>query len=163
MANEERKTYVLDDGTREIPIENIYGEPICSIRIRSGDFSILDRFNELTDDFDKIIEPLKNIQLTMDGESSNNGIDSFQEEWKAIKNVEKEIIDRINELFDTKDAGNLFKNRNAFSTIDGEWYVFKVISMLGEIVKDEMKIESEKTRKRIDKYTKDIERKESIK
>lgn len=148
----DKNIFVLDDGTKEITIVNKYQEEICKIHIRGGDLSILDRYQKLTNDFDTIVAPLASVQL------KNDGTTSFDDDWKTVKAVEQELIERINQIFDTTDAGKLFEKRNAFSSVDGEFYVEKVISMLGDIVAKEMSREAEKAQKRIDKYTKDIKK-----
>jgi len=152
MAINDKNVFVIDDGTKEISINNKFGEEICKIHIRGGDIGILGRYNELLTDFDKLVEPLSTVTLKDDGTSS------FEEDWAIVKKVESELIDRINKVFDTKDAGNLFTTRNAFSTINGEFYVEKVIEMLGNIVAQEMQTESQKSQKRLSKYTKDVEK-----
>ena len=149
MAN--NNIFVLDDGTKEITVENKFHEEICKIHIRGGDISILDRYNDLVKDFDKMVAPLAEIKL------KNDGTTSMDDDWKIVKSVEKQFIDRINTLFDMKDAGNLFKTRNAFSTIGGVFYVEHVLKMLGEIVGQEIEEESKKSQKRIAKYTKDVD------
>ena len=152
MATENNNTFIIDDGTKEITFENQFGEEICKIHIRSGDISIIDRYQELMKDFDTIVAPLSNVELRNDGSSS------FEDDWKVIKDVEKNIIDRINAIFDTKDAGRLFEQRNAFSTIGGEFYIEKVLTALGDVVSKEIAHESELAQKRISKYMKDVEK-----
>ena len=147
MAN---NIFVLDDGTKEITFNNQFGEEICKIHIRSGDISIIDRYQALMHDFDGIVAPLSGVKLRNDGTSS------FEDEWKVIKEVEQKIIERINAVFDTRDAGNLFAQRNAFSTINGEFYVEKVLTALGNVVSEEIKHESELAQARIGKYLTDI-------
>ena len=149
--------FTLNDGTEELVITNKFGREIGRIHVRTGDISIVDRYNAFMKDFDKIIAPLKNISINADGTSS------FEDEWAVIKGVEKELIEKLNEIFDTDDIGILFETRNAFSTIGGVFYVEKVIEMLGEVVSQAITSETEKTQKRIDKYTKDVHRKESMK
>ena len=151
MAN---NTFVLDDGTKEITFNNQFGEEICKIHIRSGDISIIDRYQKLVDDFDDIVAPLSGVKLRNDGTST------FEDEWKVIKEVEQKIIERINAVFDTKDAGNLFTQRNAFSTINGEFYVEKVLVALGNVVSEEIKHESELAQARMGKWLSDIEKPE---
>ena len=153
MAN---NMFVLDDGTQELIITNNYGQEICKLHIRTGDIGIIDRYNDFLKDFDKIIEPISSVHLKTDGTSS------FEDEWAIIKSIEKELIDRLNKIFDTEEVGLLFETRNAFSTIGGVFYVEKVIEMLGNIVANAISAEAEKTQKRVEKYTKDIHRKESM-
>ncbi len=154
MAN---NIFTLDDGTVELTIQNSFGEEICKLHVRTSDISIIDRYNALLGDFDKIIAPLSDVSMRADGTSS------FEKDWEIIKGVETELISKLNAIFDTKDIGLLFENRNAFSTIGGVFYVEKVIKMLGNVVSEAISAEAEKAQKRVDKYTKDIHRKESIK
>lgn len=153
MATNNNNIFILDDGTREVTFNNNYGEEICKIRIRSGDLSVLDRYNKLTDDFDEIIKPLESVK-----DLKTDGTSEFEQEWKIIKEVENEFIRRINEVFDMKDGGKFFENRHAFSTINGVFYVEKVIEALGNLVAEEIKHENELTQERIKKYTGDIEK-----
>ena len=150
MANENRNVFVIEDGTKCISFNNQYGQEIGKIHIRSGDISILDRYDDLLKDFEKIVEPLQHVEL------KNDGTSSFDKDWEIIKGVEKELINRINAVFDMEDGANLFTNRNAFSTINGHFYVENVIKALGDVVSQEIAHESEITQKRISKYTKDI-------
>ena len=152
MANDVKKPFVIDDGTIEVPCVNQYGQTIGTIHIRGGDISILDRYNTLLDDFDKIVEPLTKVELRYDGTSS------FEDDWKIIKGVEQELIKRINAVFDMEDGANLFTNRNAFSTINGHFYAENVIKALGDLVTQELKKEAKITKDRINKYTKDIKK-----
>lgn len=152
MAKENNNAFIIDDGTKEITFNNQFGEEICKIHIRSGDISIIDRYQALMTDFDKLVAPLSDVKL------QNDGTSSFDDDWKVIKDVEQNIIERINAIFDTKDAGKLFEQRNAFSTINGEFYVEKVLTALGEVVSREISHESELAQKRISKYMKGVEK-----
>ena len=152
----ENRIFTLDDGTEELVVKNNYNEEIAKIHVRTGDISIVDRYNMFVNDFDDIIAPLSNVSLKSDGTSS------FDDDWKTIKAVQEEVIGKLNAIFDSRDIGLLFEKRNAFSTINGVFFVEKVIEMLGNVVSESIAEETEKTKKRVDKYTKDIHRKESI-
>lgn len=154
MAN---NMFILDDGTRELTINNKFGQEICKLHIRTGDIGIIDRYNGLLKDFDKIVEPISKVNMKSDGTSS------FEEDWEIIKSVEKELVDRLNVMFDTQDMAKLFETRNAFSTIGGTFYVEKVIEMLGNVVSEAIAEETVQTQKRISKYTKDIHEQENNK
>ena len=149
---DKKYTFEIDDGTKCYSFYNRFKQPIGEMHFRGGDIGIIDRYNSLLNDFDKIVEPLRNVKLQDDGTSS------FDDDWAIIKEVEKELIGRINAIFDSEDAENLFKTRNAFSTINGEFYVEKVITALGNVVAQEMEEESNKAKKRFGKYTKDVEK-----
>lgn len=148
----DKYNFVLDDGTKEYVFTNKFGQEIGKMHFRGGDISILERYNTLLNDFDQIVAPLSSISLKDDGTSS------VEEDWKVIKSVEKAFIDRINAIFDSQDAENLFVNRNAFSTINGAFYIEKVIEALGNVVAQEMNEEQNKSKKRLEKYTKGLEK-----
>ena len=151
MANMNAFTLTLDDGTRELPIVNLYGEEICRIHIRVGDISIIDRYEKFVKDMDDMIKPLSELNINSDGTSS------ITEDWATIKKVEADIIGKLNEVFGSHDIGKLFENRNAFSTINGVFYIEKVIEMLGDVVGKSINEEAQKASKRVSKYTKDID------
>ena len=54
---------VVDDGTKAIPIENKFGKEICTIYVRPGDLSIIDRYNEVIKTLPDIVTPLKNLDI----------------------------------------------------------------------------------------------------
>ena len=147
-----KNVFVIEDGTKELTIENSFHEEICKIHIRPGDFSIIDRFTAMQNDFKNITAPLEGVELSTDGTAEGT------EGWEKVKEVEKNLIDRLNQVFDSKDIGNLFVNRNAFSVIGGEYYAERVMTMLGEVVAAEMEEESKRVKKRLDKYTADLKK-----
>ena len=152
MSDKRNNIFTLDDGTREIIVQNNFGEEICKLHIRSGDLSIMDRYKELMAEYEEIIKPLADIHVNDDGES---GIEA---EWEVIKGVEAKLIEKIDYVFGMKDAKKLFASRNAFSGIGGSFYIEKVLAMLGNVVAQTIDEEGEKTRKRLEKYTQDIKK-----
>lgn len=156
MAIPENNIFVLDDGTVEYTITNQFKQEICKLHIRPSDLSIVDRYDKFTTDFDEIVEPLKEVNLKKDGTPETDS--SFDKSWQIMKSIEKEIINRINGIFDMQDADKLFANRNAFSSVNGTFYVEKVIDMLGKIVTSALESEGKKTEARIKKYTNDLKK-----
>ena len=150
--SDNKNIFVLDDGTKEITVQNKFGEEICKLHIRSGDLSIMDRYKEMMAEYNDIIKPLADINVDNDGESA---VDS---DWEIIKGVEKKLIDRIDYVFGMRDASKLFEARNAFSSIGGSFYIEKVLEMLGKIVSQAIDEEGEKTRQRLEKYTSDLKK-----
>lgn len=143
---ENKLQVVLDDGTREIPVKNKFGKLICNIYIRPADYSFVDRYNDFTKDFESIVKPLEQIGITNDGQAE------FEEGWKVIKEAEREIINRFNLLFDMEDGEKLFEHRNAFSSVNGRFYCELVLEALGDVVLNAINEESEKARKKMEKY-----------
>lgn len=137
---------VVNDGTREIPLVNQYGKLICNVYIRPADFSIVDRYNDLMKDFDKVVEPLKELNIRHDGTAE------FDKDWKVLKNVEAELKARINALFDMEEADEIFAKRNAFSSVGGQFFCERVLNALGEVIVAAIEEEAEASRNRMAKY-----------
>lgn len=148
MAKELRG--IIDDGTREIPLMNKFGKLICNIYIRPADLSILDRYQQLSTDFKTIVEPLKNIEIGSDGTIS------FEEDWKIVKEVEAELKQRINALFDMDEADDIFAKRNPFSSVGGKFFCESVIEVIGNLIADAVEEEMELSRQRTEKYLDDV-------
>lgn len=140
---------VVDDGTREIPIVNKFGKLICNVYIRPSDLSILDRYEALMRDFEEIVKPLENVDISRDGTAF------FEEGWAVLKGVETELKKRINELFDMEEADDIFAKRNAFSSVGGEFFCTHVLNALGDVIIAAVKEESAQSQKRMEKYLKD--------
>ena len=142
---------IVDDGTREIPLVNQFGKLICNIYIRPGDLSILDRYQQLTDDFASMVEPLKNINV------KNDGTVTFEEEWAVMKSVEAELKRRINVVFDMDEADDIFAKRNPFSSVNGKFFCENVIEAIGGLIADTVEAEVKLSKQRVDKYLSDIQ------
>ena len=141
---------IIDDGTKEFELVNKFGQLICKIHFRPGDWSIKDRFDEFMKDWDKIVEPLNELNIKNDGTAEND------EEWAAIKKIEAEVKRRMNELFDMEDADKIFAKRNMFSAVNGVFFVENVLLALMNIINETVTKEMKQTDKRMGKYLKDL-------
>ena len=52
---------IIDDGSVKVPIRNKHGEQIVEFSFRPTDIGIVDRFNSVAAEFDKIVEPLEGV------------------------------------------------------------------------------------------------------
>lgn len=137
---------VIDDGTVEVPLVNKFGKPICKIYFRPADYSIVDRFNALMQDFESIVEPLKGISIKADGTAE------FEEGWAALKEAERNFKDKLNALLDMEDADAIFEKRNPFSSVGGTFFCEHVLNAIGEIITRAIQDETEKSGKRMEQY-----------
>jgi len=151
MSNINQYSSMFDDGTREITLRNLYGKVICQVHFRPADWSILDRLESLRTDFPEIVKPLEKININA------NGTASVEKDWATMKSVQEALIDRLNQLFDMDDCGEIFKNRSAFSSVNGKFYAEIVIETLGNIVLEAVEKEMKASKARTDKYLKDLE------
>lgn len=142
---------IVDDGTREIPLINKYGKTICTVYMRPADFSIVDRYNALMQNFNDVVKPLTELSIR------NDGTAEFEQDWQVLKAVEANLKQKINELFDFDEADAIFAKRNPFSSVGGEFFCLKVLTALGGVITEAIEEEAELSRKRMDKYLHDIE------
>lgn len=141
---------VVDDGTREYPVVNKFGKVICTIHFRPADFSIIDRYNAMMLDFDRLVEPLKNLSL------NNDGTATFEQDWQVLKQVEDNLKDKINELFDMDEADKIFATRNPFSTVGGRFFCLNVLNALQSVVTAAVEEETKLSNQRMEKYLSDL-------
>lgn len=142
---------IIDDGTQQIPILNKFGKHICDIFIRPADIAILDRYQSLMRDFDKIVAPLQNLDINADGTAS------FDKDWKTLKEVEEQVKQKINELFDMEEADAIFATRNPFSSVGGKFFCSRVLEALAVVITDAVEKEAKASQKRMSKYLNDVE------
>ena len=142
---------IIDDGTREYTIENTFGQVLARVHFRPADFSLVDRCTALADDFPRIAEPLQAVKLKNDGSAA------FEQDWAKIKAVEAELIGKIGEIFDTDDISAVFAKRSAFSSVGGEFFSYKVIQALLDLVKNAVAEEARLSSQRMKPYLRDLE------
>lgn len=141
----------IDDGTREVPILNKFGQMICKIHFRPADLSLFDRYKNLADDFARIIAPLAEINIGNDGSAST------ESDWAVLKSVEANLKNRLNLLLDSDDADLIFEKRNPFSSVGGEFFCAKVLAAIGSIIKAAFDEEATMSNERVGKYLSDLE------
>ena len=141
---------VIDDGTREIPLYNQFGKLICNVYFRPADFSIVDRYNQLIKELPDIIKPLEELSIKSDGTAQ------LADEWGTLKTVEDALKKKLNWLFDMDEADDIFATRNPFSSVGGEFFCYRVIAGLSDVISKAIAEESRESKKRMAKYLKDI-------
>lgn len=146
-----KSVFAVDDGTREVTLVNTYGKVICRLHFRTGELAIMDRFNQLTEDLPKIVEPLERVDMNPDG----SAVDS-DEGWAVVKQVEGNIKQRINALLDMDEADEIFKTRSPFSSVGGIFFVERVLTALGDAITAQIKEEAALSQARIAKYVEDV-------
>ena len=137
---------IVDDGTRKIPITNQLGQTICTIRFRPGDIAIVDRFKTMQAAVQDLFKPLTEIDINRDGTADTDA------EWEIIKGVEAELIAQLNTLLDIDNAAEIFKTRNPFSRVGGEFFATNFINAIGKLIADTINEENDSTTKKLSKY-----------
>ena len=146
MADNKALCMVIDDGTKEVRLVNTFGKEICKIYIRPTDLSILDRYKALMGDFEDIVRPLADMDL------KNDGTANFDKDWPKLKQVEDELKQRLNALFDMEEADAIFAKRSPFASVGGKFFVLHVLDGLGGVIETAMAEELQASRARTSKY-----------
>lgn len=146
-----KNVFVLDDGTKEITLVNPFGKVICKLHIRTGDIGIYDRYKALMENFDSVVKPLSEVDITASGEAA------LDEMWELVKKVEDNLKQRINELFDMDEADAIFATRKPFASVNGHFFAEIVLNALGEVIRVALEEETKLSAERVKKHLEDIE------
>ena len=147
---------VVDDGRRRVPIVNMDGEEIGAFYFSPTDVGIYERVNKMKDDFDKIVEPLENIdKINEDGTTD----DEDESKINALKEAEERLYSALNGVFNADVCSAFFRDVNPFSPIEGGFYCMRVIEAVTQFVNDAFEKENKKRSDNIEKYTKRFKKK----
>ena len=86
---------IIDDGSVKVPIRNRHGEQIGEFSFRPTDIGIVDRFNSVAVEFDKIVEPLESVNIKPDGTVDEQN----EAEFAALREAEKRLYAACDRLF----------------------------------------------------------------
>jgi hypothetical protein len=138
----------VDDGSRRVPIKNTRGEDIGEFTFHPTDMGIIQRFNDMVNGFDKIIEPLEIISEVGDDEDITD-----TKYTDALHEAENRIYKAVDDLFGGEGAAQAFFGRmNPFSPVDGEFYCFNVLNAVGAYIDAAFNAETAKFSERAKKY-----------
>lgn len=102
---------VVDDGSVRESIQNQYGEEIGVFCFRPTDIGIIDRYNRVAEDFDKITEPLEHVNIRADGTADEEN----EAEAAAVKEATEKLYAACNYLFGGNMAEAFFGKMHPFS------------------------------------------------
>lgn len=145
MAN--TNVLVLDDGTREIAVTNTFGDPICTIRYRPGDYSIIERAQKLKEAIPEIIAPLDGIEMEVEGKPSDSN------DLEVVQEVTKRMLGELCRIFDSEDIAKIFEYRSPFAHVNGQLFFTEVLNKLVERTVEELE-KQPKMNSKMDKYLK---------
>ena len=152
MANEKSlKTVIIsvDDGSVEVPIKNKRGDTIGSFVFNPTDIGIIERYNKVIGDFDKVTEPLESISIKTDGTAD----ESNEAEMAALKEAEMRLYDACNYLFGGNFAEAFFGSMHPFSPINGRFYCENALNAVGTFISTQFAREVNQVNNRVERYT----------
>lgn len=140
---------VIDDGSIKVPIRNKQGDEIGVFYVRPTDISIIERYNRVADDFEKITAPLENVNINPDGTVDENNA----AEYEALKQAEKNLYEACDFLFGGNMSEAFFGRMHPFSPVGGRFYCENVLEALAKYISAQFSSEAAKINKRVGKYT----------
>ena len=146
--NNENNFIVVDDGSVEVPIRNKRGEEIGVFYFRPTDMGMIDRFNDMVDDFDSITEPLESVNIRPDGtvDKTNDA------EMAAMREAESRLYAACDKLFGGNMSEAFFGKMHPFSPVNGHFYCENALSAVGQYISKQFARETKKINTRLEKY-----------
>ena len=140
---------VVDDGSVRVPINNKQGEEIGVFFFRPTDVGMIDRYNEVAADFDKIVEPLEHIDINPDGTADEKN----EAEMAALAEAEKRLYEACDYLFGGNMSEAFFGKMHPFSPVGGRFYCENALEAVSGFISKQFGKEVAKVNKRVEKYT----------
>lgn len=151
MANEKILKFngiAVDDGSVEVPIQNKRGDVIGTFVFNPTDIGIIERYNKVIGDFDKITEPLESINVNPDGTADEKN----DAEMAALKEAETRLYDACNYLFGGNFAEAFFGKMHPFSPINGRFYCENALNAVGKFISAQFEREVKQVNTRVERY-----------
>ena len=149
IKNQNFTGIVVDDGNVRESIRNKHGEEIGVFYFRPTDVGIIDRYNKIAADFEKITAPLENVNINPDG-----SVDEKDEaEQAAMQEATKRLYDACNFLFDGNFAEAFFGSMHPFSPVNGRFYCENALDAVGKYISRQFDREVAKVNNRVSRYT----------
>lgn len=139
----------VDDGSVRVPILNSRKEEIGVFYFRPTDIGIIDRYNEVAKDFDKITAPLENVNISPDGTADEND----EAERAAMKQAEKNLYEACDYLFGGNMSEAFFGKMNPFSPVNGHFYCENALNAVAGFISRQFDREVAKVNNRVNRYT----------
>ena len=138
---------IVDDGTKEVPIKNTRGERIGTFYFRPTDIGILQRYKEVSEKFDAVVQPLADININPDGTSDDElGV-------TALKMATSKLYELCDYLFGGNLSEAFFGTMSPFSPVNGKFYCEVVLNQVADYVGKQFQTETQKINARVSKYT----------
>ncbi len=109
---------VVDDGSVKVPIRNKNGEELGVFYFRPTDVGIIDRFNDMAEEFDKITEPLESVNISADGTVDEKN----EAEYAAMKEAEERLYAACDKVVGGNISEELFGKMLPFSPVIVRFY-----------------------------------------
>lgn len=145
-AVEKRATpaqFVIDDGSRRVPIVNQYGDEVGEFYLNPTDIGIYERYQTMGEEVEQIMTPL----------SDTEKIENMEQFVEATKEIKARLFAAVDKLFGYDGAAaRLFGNRHPLSPVGGEFYFQLVLELVAKEINAAFDAETEAFSANVKKY-----------
>lgn len=145
-AVEKRATpaqFVIDDGSRRVPIVNQYGDEVGEFYLNPTDIGIYERYQTMGEEVEQIMTPL----------SGTEKIENMEQFVEATKEIKARLFAAVDKLFGYDGAAaRLFGNRHPLSPVGGAFYFQLVLELVAKEINAAFDAETEAFSANVKKY-----------
>ena len=145
-AVEKRATpaqFVIDDGSRRVPIVNQYGDEVGEFYLNPTDIGIYERYQTMGEEVEQIMTPL----------SDTEKIENMEQFVEATKEIKARLFAAVDKLFGYDGAAaRLFGNRHPLSPVGGAFYFQLVLELVAKEINAAFDAETEAFSANVKKY-----------
>lgn len=139
---------VVDDGTVTVPIKNKQGQLVGKFIFSPTDMHLIDRYNEVADDFEKIVEPLEHLDINPDGTTDEGDAAALAAMQEAVQRLYK----ACDYLFGGNMSEAFFGKVHPFSPVNGKFYCENALEAVGNFISKQFNASTKKLNRRADQY-----------
>ena len=126
---------IIDDGIKVYNIKNLRGKLLGTFEFRPADTNIVNRYEEVVDFFNNLSIP----------ESENAE--------ETVKEVEKQVVEKMDYLIGGDSKAAFFSIMGAFSVLaSGELFFENVLGAVAKVIEREFSVRTKKLQRRMNKY-----------
>lgn len=140
---------IIDDGYKEYKIN---GDENRVIRFNPSDFSIIERINTAYEEINKATDIDTDIELKPDGKP----VSELEKAAEIVSGINTTIKKQIDYIFNSPVSDAVFGNQSPLSMVKGTPLYERFLNAVVPIIRQEVAKEQEASRKRIEKYTKQV-------
>lgn len=140
---------VVDDGSVREVIRNTHGDEIGVFVFRPTDVGMIDRYNKIIGDFDKITAPLESVNISANGEAESGDDVALQ----ALQQAEKQLYAACDYLFGGNMSEAFFGKMHPFSPVGGRFYCEVALDAVGKYISAQFNRETQRAKQRVERYT----------
>lgn len=142
----DEEVLVVDDGYKVIKVQNSIGEVIGKFRFNPTDINIVNRYNEISDQFGDVLKPLKDAEITEEGLAGD------EKSVEIINEAEKKMIELMDYMLNCDSREAFFSKTHLFTPTGGNFYCQNVFEAIGGFISRKFDKEIEAMNNKIDKH-----------